>query len=357
MFFKIISISTLITLSSFSFGQQLDSVLRRSYQDSIWASPNYKYIYVYDDGLLKELRGESKGSSSVWEPAFYDLFEYNSNGLKVKEIRLSKSFFNQQFDTSWVWNYRYDSQNRLILKSGRNQPIDSFAFDQSGNVKTRYGYSSGAWDKRVIKYYSQNRLDSSISVFLDTISGNYKANFKTFYSYYPNDSIKAQDKWTFDFAGDSLRQLRTDSFLFDQNGIRMASKDYRYFPSKYLRTLNEYSYSNNGLIVTENSSRAFGPSDTLKPSYGRIFYYSETSLNLNETTQNKILIYPNPARDKAYINCQNCGDRIHLFDLNGSLIKSYHWDEHSKTIDTEGLPDGNYLIRSKEVSGRLIIIH
>lgn len=86
-------------------------------------------------------------------------------------------------------------------------------------------------------------------------------------------------------------------------------------------------------------------------TYPNCFYgqYSLTN-NVQISFQDKISIYPNPARSKLYIDIKNGNQvklQIKIFDINGHIVSNKIVSEFHNTIDASTFPPGLYFIQIK----------
>lgn len=100
-------------------------------------------------------------------------------------------------------------------------------------------------------------------------------------------------------------------------------------------------------------------------TYGEKFCETEFTVNVKEkpvvsiedTSNDIISIYPNPATDYIYVNTK-VNAQIEIFNIDGQLVKSINISSSKEPINIQDLTAGNYLVRittEKEVlSSRLI---
>ncbi|MEE1323046.1 MAG: T9SS type A sorting domain-containing protein [Bacteroidales bacterium] len=69
-----------------------------------------------------------------------------------------------------------------------------------------------------------------------------------------------------------------------------------------------------------------------------------TGLEENET-QNNILLYPNPAKERLYINTSIPIKQMTICNLLGQEIQKYNMTEKTSSIDISGLKEGVYFVK------------
>jgi hypothetical protein len=75
-----------------------------------------------------------------------------------------------------------------------------------------------------------------------------------------------------------------------------------------------------------------------------------TGLEENET-QNNILLYPNPAKERIYINTSIPIKKITICNFLGQEIKNYNTLQVQSSIDISGLNEGVYFVKLSTEKG------
>ena len=79
---------------------------------------------------------------------------------------------------------------------------------------------------------------------------------------------------------------------------------------------------------------------------------SLSTLSIDETTGLETLIYPNPVREKLWIEVESPLQRVEIYDYSGRLVLEKNVD--SDSVSLEELPQGNYLIRIFNETGETV---
>jgi hypothetical protein len=80
----------------------------------------------------------------------------------------------------------------------------------------------------------------------------------------------------------------------------------------------------------------------------------------NELNLNKLVVYPNPAKETLSISSPKILKEIEIFDISGCLVRNVFFEGKQKCIDVSGLPVGQYIIRAignDEVLVRKFIVY
>jgi len=59
-------------------------------------------------------------------------------------------------------------------------------------------------------------------------------------------------------------------------------------------------------------------------------------------------VYPNPTKEQFYVSGISDKADVEIYDLNGRLISTQHYNHHTKGINVEQLHTGVYVVKIKE---------
>lgn len=120
---------------------------------------------------------------------------------------------------------------------------------------------------------------------------------------------------------------------------------------KYLIDINTPVNASNNLVLTVTATDDGAPAATTVRQYTLVFEPSVVGVNNN--TNNKISVYPNPAKESISINNLNENSVITLTDVSGRVVKQINTMNKTQIIDTTMLNDGVYLINIQSKSQSL----
>ena len=88
-----------------------------------------------------------------------------------------------------------------------------------------------------------------------------------------------------------------------------------------------------------------GSHTILKADVANLYYMSfqSSALSLNDFNQKNIRLYPNPVKDYMNISSKSKIEKIKIYNLLGSLVKTI--DNNLDTIDMAGVKQGTYLVK------------
>lgn len=94
------------------------------------------------------------------------------------------------------------------------------------------------------------------------------------------------------------------------------------------------------------------------PSTTEIYTLPSTELNLKEVIEgSELKVYPNPAHTVLNVlNPKNGSDKIDVYNVNGQLIRSVHFDKNVENIsvDVKSLEKGVYFLKIGNISSKFI---
>ncbi len=107
-------------------------------------------------------------------------------------------------------------------------------------------------------------------------------------------------------------------------------------------------------FVVRNTSKSTNDNDTVFPAeYAKLlnenfnFFTSTEPTDVENNSNQKIIVYPNPAKDKLYIMLPNDSENNYIaqiFSIEGQLLIENEFNTDSFVMDISGLPNGIYVI-------------
>jgi PKD repeat protein len=102
----------------------------------------------------------------------------------------------------------------------------------------------------------------------------------------------------------------------------------------------EYFYSNSGSYIVRLIGEKCGLSDTKEITI-------DATSSIQENVEMQFSIYPNPTYNILHINFRD--ENIHqvvckIYGLDGKLVQISEWNQNSKSISIENLPQGVYQV-------------
>lgn len=202
-----------------SIRNELDSLNRISQKVIKTNKTEYKTTYSYDKLRI----------SREIEPDTHNVkYTYDSMGNIIKKQFMIKDIIES---TS---SYEYDKLNRLTKEIHSNGDIDTFSYDENGNILI---HQTTDKDENIIKYelysYSSDVPDQLISIEDYLTYGNIKEyRYEDSYKGNPTSIITNDKIQTLKWEGRKLKQIDNITFTYNENGIR-TKKESPSFVEKY----------------------------------------------------------------------------------------------------------------------------
>ena len=74
-------------------------------------------------------------------------------------------------------------------------------------------------------------------------------------------------------------------------------------------------------------------------------YSTSFTASLDDTLNNNIHIYPNPAQDYVFIDNANIDDNVNVFNVVGKRVMSFKIETENQAVDITDLKSGIYFLR------------
>ena len=310
--------------------------------DKIYDYNNYlaaEYFYDIEYKLIKKSVPEHFGyESSVWA-GYTDEFEYR-DGLVSKIIHTDVSYNMANYETHLFYN----TQRRLITKevyiNGQLLSSKSDYYYEDGLLVGSYGYTWGPHFYRdTIKYDNSKNVIEHVytSPELDWFGQPIFGTFTIGRAYFEYDNNPKPN-----FGLDYLFIYEPLPFNEEADLQRLLSKNNMVeFVGGSTWT---HTYDDNGLPSTIEVK--WKGIETLEPMLLRIAYKQKETAGILEVAPDilKINIFPNPAKDKFFVECENLST-ITLFNMFGKEVLSQKNANGKSGINVSHLPNGIYYVR------------
>ncbi len=287
-----------------------------------------EYFYDNDNRLIKKIVTDDVGIARRW----VDEFEYENGRItKIKHDDQTYSF-------DWEANINYNSLGQLISKEvfvkGVSIEVVNYHY-KDGKVVSIYNSESEPFEFDTLFYDNNgNVITHSYIIPIKECDGCPILGYKHVENKYEYDN-KPLPNFGIDylFVYDPMPYTdapEIEKKISKNNMIKAVSEKYSYF----------YTYNEIGLPITFETKWDEIITD---PTILNITYKSKNqNTSIIDKDKNQIIIYPNPARDKLFLNSIDA-DLIKIYDINGKEVYSGIFDLFSE-IDISRLSNGNYLV-------------
>jgi hypothetical protein len=297
-----------------------------------------EYFYDNDNKLTKRIAADQivepiRTIDRKWESEF----EYeNGRVSKIKTYHL----YIQKHNSNEALSYQQESNTETIFdydSEGRPTRAERNFLYEDGLLVGTYGYTLGpCFYQDTIKY--DNSMNVTEHVFVgpeynmieEPIIGTYRVS-TTHYEY--DDNPKPNFGLDYLFIYSPLPYIESSELqkgLSKNNMISDASNTW------------VYSYNEHGLPTTIETR--WNGIETLNPMLLRITYKQIGETSISEVTQEmtKVNIYPNPTKDRFWIDCEGFST-ITLYDMLGKEVLNQNINGKSE-ININNLQKGIYIV-------------
>jgi len=322
---------------------------------NVWLS-NHRYKYYYTGTRLDSIFWR-KNVAVTWLPEAKELNEYQSGNLIAHHLMIWN-------DTTAAWDsfqredFGYDTASRLIEDT--LYTYDSAAAMLIPISRENYAYDSNG---RVGEH-----TYSSWSETFDRWDGTYQH----YYTYLNNGLVDIEVINQWDIIAQAWGPYKRLQYNYDVNQNPTYTLEKAFSGWTYLNSMLEtWYYNTDKLPVTHNFYTWDDQAAKWYPMEGegsQTFYHYELipdAIAVAKIGLSGIRVYPNPARDVAYINLhwnEMAPFIIRIYNLQGQVVYRASRDaavEHTLSVNISGLPSGQYIIKAdngkEEMTNHLII--
>lgn len=368
---------TLVSITMFGQNKLTSSV--REYLDGTTWYYSGKTEYTYDDNknLTKETELSWDYATSKWKKSYVSNYSYNSNNKVINE-----SYENYDSDGNITSQYRtintYNSSGNLIQIL--NQEFTNSAWINEGKFDLTYtnnkltaalGYE---WDGAAWVFGDDDSFKMAISYNANgkvSLSESYEWNGtawvdadKTIYTYDANNRMIIEDGQTWD--GTNWVTDYKNEYSYDANGNTVTSTE-SYLDNDVFTTQPMETFTFDTTQLMSNFSHPFRDKtglDVIFPSYVLVnkvlsmsssnykitYNYGETTASTNAFNLVDFAVYPNPT--KAFLTIDDSKFTIKTVEVFNLLGKKILTSTKNK-LNIENLVDGVYLLKIQDDKGNI----
>lgn len=284
-----------------------------------------KRAYEYENGLLQNevyydfVEGD-------WQPEYKTEYSYNAQGLCTQVV---SNIWQGEWFLIYKTEYAYNEQDLCTEMTYYNRT------------------SNGEWSgdgRYVFEYDTAGHLLSMISFKQFIGSQVWNQDFKTEFTYDGNYNCTVYNEYYFSGSGD---------WNFE-NGYEMA-----YDPTV---SIDQIAGFNRFWDALEIGGPILGRVDVVIPVYNKLlqmkvlegetelnlidFHYSDYN-NLTETTENQLVVWPNPVSETVHIEGVEAAE-VQVYNSLGQLVKTI---QGGNEISVRDLAEGVYMLRVASEDG------
>lgn len=300
----------------------------------IWDSTaKVQYIYQADKKLQQEIEWYPDDITQVMYPTYFHDYEYDVSGNRILEI---ESYYNHDNGVTYPTGKREqefnNSHQRTKLIFYRYIEYSEYWLPQE-----RYDFD---WnDAGLMTYYAMYSVDEDTTWF---------PYYKEYITYSATNQILLETYFTGTDSGEWLEMAKRQ---YQYSGDNLLTEECYFIWDVHAGSWNEnnhhdYAYDSKLRLHTDTYYAYINITHQIELVTRDYYYYSQDQpLGITEQKKDVVLIYPNPASDKLYIemSAEITPFDFRIVDINGRIIHSQK-SFSGKSIDVSGLSAGVYSI-------------
>ncbi len=353
------------------------SITRYYYDESIHKIFNQSkedFIYDGNGNILMHIFSYWDDPKSIWDGSSKDEYTYNAYGRMTSHIL---SYWNQT-DNKWgiaisKKEYAYDTNENLLMyidykwdaisSSFLVNTKDEYVFDTNRNMTSDIFSYRDEFSKTIVTYskteytYDGNGKETRFDWFtFNQSTSGWDINNRAELTYNSQGNLVSEIDYNWDQSNTKGDPIYKKEYTFDANGKMIKYIDYQWTTNYYLAKLIEESkYDVSGNKVMDSIS---GPN--IAPSRSTYYYSEHVPTVINNSNDNKINVYPNPATDYILFDVSSVGEEatIELFDIQGKMVLEQKLSENKQVL-VGSLRGGQYLYKLNNsgniYSGKIVV--
>lgn len=319
-----------------------------STSDTNWALSTF-FIYTYQTNGLPQMEAELGRVQSGWDTLQKRYFSYDSSQLPIEERIEKKITGSGQYYTYSIHRFHYSAQGQLVLDSllvtndqGASYvgTMYEYTYKTNGQLEMKIG-----WNKTGTTWNKSSKFDyvyTAQNVLMLRHYSIYMPANQTWWYYnhaeYDMDSLGNISRMRTFNHSDTFTYTPSVSATGDYD-LSIPSGNVAFpfvtsfdIPPQTLLDNLVYEFYNTGTSVWDTTSRID-------------FYYTRINTAVSQEANRVFKVYPNPSNHILNIQAFTPGAYvIHLYSLNGRLLRELNFDGISYTLDISALKQGVYIL-------------
>jgi hypothetical protein len=313
---------------------------------SFTPSSKTEFTYNADGNKILGMRYQWNTDSQSFVPNSKIEFYYDDNENPTQEINYQWITDSESFVPSSKYEYTYDDNGNLTLWIYSSWKSDSQSFVLNSKNESTYDGNRTLRVYYYLDYSSQSLVPGFKYEYADDASGN-----RILYIRY---------EWNTD--SESFIPTSKEEYTYDYTKIipRTEHISYLWFPSLgVFKPSNKKEYT----IILDNETNAIlmgtiSKYDTNFNQWTEVageefksyeYYTKAESLSTEVLNETLFLIYPNPVKDKLFIQGVSNPLKVSIYNLLGKKVLSI---KNTNNINVQSLPSGVYTIRISDGVGQ-----
>lgn len=342
--------------------QLLIELITEGWVDASWVNEQ-RVTYDYNSSLNTDLEHVYNwdDSTSLWEENIRVDYTYDGSALLVEKLSYYLLDSGQTYNLYWG-HYTYNSDDlvdtflsqRWISTEWRSDQRYEHAYDIDGNITERkravWDMLQSSWryiDRLLYTYNSEGRVTELLKQSWNVVGSSWHDSKRTVYTY-DVDGLLVQElneNYQNQVWVPYSRILHTNN----GNGNQVKSETQQW-NSQTMQWVGlwEFNYEyNTDNTLHQRVTRIMV--DSVWVNDHRETYYYDMHQQVEETGQEQLLIYPNPATDHITITMSGGGpSHTQIYDSQGRIVATQVGLGKTAVVDVRHLSSGTYFIRIEQ---------
>lgn len=369
---KLDSICTDFEKAFLSYDERFNCVKVEYWSNWMGWIQDYTEEYTYDEqDRVVTLTMTSSGYGDRSE------YTYNAEGLLSEELEY-------EYDgTGWYlankYTYEYDSDGHIVLSVG----YWYFQYEEEWlpESKMTWEYEGGLLRSDVFYYYDEGLQDWSLNMRNDYTYNTQGLCILTLTSYWEGEWLEGY-KYEYEYDEVGNRILAITSCHYDLEGWTYSERtEYSYDINRncigrsiytYIPEMEEWEFGGITVIVYDLSvpvsntagifmvwddelsiyNKALGWQLEFEDETMTVDLYYSGCVGLNETSENQVNIWPNPASETLNLNAEGL-QQVEIFSMDGKLVKRV--ENGFETVNVSALSTGCYMLKATFTNGSMAV--
>lgn len=311
---------------------------------------DYKTEYTYGTDIV--IRTYSDWENNNWIPQVRWTNSWDPDQRKSTE-------FSEHWDndlTVWESNNKRDS---IFLPDGMVDTTTYFLWPNPNEMlcisieSFNYTYYPDTLVSSILYYdnkvsFRRRYLNTSLNANVDLIyqkpndTGAYIPSSAKFYYLDENENIKRYLSQYWSSSSGTWISMTLEDYIYNENQQLVEILNYFNGDTSYLYHKTTFEYNTEGLVSKKVLDR--NPENPYEYDIYE-YYYSSSSLNIDEFNEPNLLLYPNPARESIHFSNQSSQyESFEIYSISGHKAMEGTINPYQSSIDISKMSEGTYII-------------
>lgn len=354
----------ILSITCLAFMFNVNAQLLESYTQESWLNDDwqltFRYLYYYDaaenniqtDFNLRDV------ANSAWNDNYKDTVYFDANGRRDSIIASLYNSTTSQWEVYSISTYEYDPEGDILAFLVENyidgfrvpSTLTSYSYDNNGfQIQTVYSNWDAQNDSWAQSYKAEQTpntegLVDTLTSYLYSIDLQDWTGYQRIGHLY-NNSGKVSETNTEGFISGAWINSSRNYYQYDASDNLEFERSEAWQSSSGTWLYNfKVDYTNTSFNKVETMlSQFYDTNDSTWTNSQRGNYVYAGSSSIEKQKDLSVNVFPNPTRNTIQFNV-NEEFVAQVYDINGRLVISEHYNSTNKKLSVEALPNGLYVV-------------